>query len=59
MKDITKQGTGILTLNGTGNVYNGTTLVQSNGALRVRDFRALTNNSANIQLGAGRIRVVL
>ncbi len=53
VKDITKQGTGILTLNGTGNVYNGTTLVQSNGALRVRDFRALTNNSANIQLGAG------
>ncbi len=49
---LTKQGTGTLTLNGTGSTFTGSTTIEG-GTVAINDFRALNNAAAgNIHLGS-------
>lgn len=48
---LTKSGTGTLRINGTASTYSGATTVSA-GTLAINDFRAVTNNTAAINIGA-------
>lgn len=47
---VTKAGNGTLTLTGTNATYSGATNIQA-GTLAISDFRAITNNTAAINIG--------
>ncbi|MCY2973152.1 MAG: autotransporter-associated beta strand repeat-containing protein [Planctomycetota bacterium] len=49
-KQVIKQGTGELILNGTGGTFTGATIVEG-GSLRITDFRSINNNTLAIRLG--------
>jgi autotransporter-associated beta strand protein len=49
-KQVIKQGTGELILNGTGGTFTGATIVEG-GSLRITDFRSINNNTVGIRLG--------
>jgi autotransporter-associated beta strand protein len=49
-KQVIKQGTGELILNGTGGTFTGATIVEG-GSLRITDFRSINNNTVAIRLG--------
>jgi autotransporter-associated beta strand protein len=48
---LTKAGAGTLTVNGTGSSYTGATNISA-GTLAINDFRAVTNNTAAINIGS-------
>jgi autotransporter-associated beta strand protein len=48
---LVKTGAGTLTLTGTASTYTGATSVNG-GTLAINDFRAITNNTATINIGA-------
>jgi autotransporter-associated beta strand protein len=49
-KQLIKQGTGELILNGTAGTFTGATSIQG-GAVRITDFRSINNNTVAINLG--------
>jgi fibronectin-binding autotransporter adhesin len=49
---LTKSGSGTLTLTGTASTLDGAVNVQG-GTVAVNDFRAVTNNTSNINIGSG------
>jgi autotransporter-associated beta strand protein len=49
-KQVIKQGTGELILNGTGGTFTGATIVEG-GSLRITDFRSINNNAIAVRLG--------
>ena len=48
--EFSKGGTGTLVVDGTGSNYGGITNINA-GALQIRDFRSINNNTARIDLG--------
>lgn len=48
---VTKTGTGTLTLNGTNSTFSGALNVNG-GTVAINDFRAITNNTADINIGS-------
>ena len=49
-KQVIKQGTGELILNGVGGTFTGATIVEG-GSVRITDFRSINNNTIAVRLG--------
>jgi len=56
--NLTKSGTGTLTITGTASTLDGTVSV-SGGTLAINDWRAVTNNTAVINIGSGGTSAIL
>lgn len=48
--NLTKSGTGLLTITSTGSTLDGTVNIQG-GTLAITDFRSITNNTATVNIG--------